>query len=130
MKKAIIGLILIVSASLAGFYFGNPIEEVIEKDLGSTVVGNDYRYASSTEAGAVLLKTGPTSLGSVVIIEDTAQVFTITDATSTTDALGVVVGVFEASVPHGTYTFDVQLNRGLVIEPAASFAGTYITTYR
>jgi len=125
MKNVIIGLMVGI-ALIGGLLYGYEQKE----DLGSVNIANEYHYASSTGAGAVLVQTGHTVLGSVIILEDSAHAFTISNATSTTDLSGTVVGVIEASAPHGTYTFDISLSRGLVIEPAASFAGEFITTYR
>lgn len=128
MKNIFLGIVIVVF-SLGGFFLGYDLVQP-EENVGGVTIGNEYQYASSTGAGAVLLQTGPTTLGSVIIMTPSAHTFTIKNATSTTDLTGTVVGVLEASAVEGTYEFDIRLDKGLVVEPASSFAGQYVTTYR
>jgi hypothetical protein len=99
--------------------------------VGSVKAGNEYRYASSTGALTKTLRAdNPATLGSITIVKATAQAFVVWNATSTTDISSTTVVTLPASIATGTYTFDIIVPRGLVIVPAASFAGEYITSYR
>ena len=79
----------------------------------------------------------PATLGSVTIASTSPSVnnagggvFKIWNATSTTDSASTTVARFATSTTAGTYTYDVRLERGLILEFPAGFMGEYTVTYR
>ncbi len=124
----IIGIAMLMMSTLLGWLVCD--HQNHNGGLGSVAQTGEYKAKVSTAAGHDLVQTGQTTLGSVTIVTDSGHTFTIWDATSTKDVASTTFVVFEASVPHGTYVFDTVLQRGLVVEPAASFAGDFVTTYR
>lgn len=102
----------------------------------SVVVGNDYKSYEVTSSVAstspVIVKTGQGSLGSVIVASSTSgAVFRIYDHTfSTSTATSTRIVSFPVSPAGGTYTFDRELSRGLVLEVPVGFNGSYVVTYR
>lgn len=101
---------------------------------GSVAVGNDYiaTTTESTDANASwnFITDRTATLGSVVIASTSVTTFTIKDATSTTDLQGKTVVVFNGSPALGTYTFDIQMKRGIVLTVPSGFNGQYVVTGR
>jgi hypothetical protein len=90
--------------------------------LGSNTVGNDY-YATTTDAtwgayaGGKLVKSGTGSLGSVIVTLTSNGTLELYDATTTTnhsDHATTSLGLFRTTTA-GTYVFDVEFKRGLVV---------------
>lgn len=100
--------------------------------LGSVNQSNEY-HATTTSAiadGHWVLQTGQSVLGSVVVASSSATTFKVWNATSTTDIASSSPVQFGASPADGTYTFDIVMSRGVVIELPANFDGSYTVTYR
>jgi len=124
--------------------------------IGSVASGNEY-HATSTMDGAggvityaartqVIVATttpsgetivtgsdqrfGGITLGSVIIGGVSASDLIIYDATSTTDISSTTAGWIVAAATTGTYTFDVALSRGLILDFAASHDGEYVITWK
>jgi len=124
----IVGVIILV-----GIIFLNQ-----PQPIGGVTVGNDYRYSqfSGAIATTTVISVGKRTLGSVIITEDSATAVTFWDATSSSAVDGgtyaTKIAVMQAALTEGTYTFDAQLNRGLVMRSADgfSFAGDWTVTYR
>lgn len=70
------------------------------------------------------------SLGSIVVASSSATTFKVWNATSTTDIASTSVFGMKASIGEGTYTFDAELPRGLIVEKPTGFNGDYVITYR
>lgn len=102
--------------------------------LGS--VGQTGEYQASTTVGmatgvtTILLSNVPGVLGSVIIASSSATTFRVFDATSTTDVSSTTKALFVAAPANGTYTFDINLTRGLIISLPTNFNGSYTVTYR
>lgn len=138
MKKIINSSLLVLAAIV--FLLGIYINGRTDKAIGSVAVGNDYN-ATTTEATWTLarrIKSGPGSLGSVIVTNTGAtSPLTIYDAT-TTDILGgraasmsttsVTIAKFPVGTTAGTYTFDVDLRYGLIVETSTGGTGVASTT--
>lgn len=105
--------------------------------LGSVIQGNEYT-STTTDSGSVghwlarSVTGGSTcALGSIVVASSSVTTFQIWDATTTvTDLASTSLVTLKASVPEGTYTFDVGCSRGLVVDVPTNFDGNYVVTYR
>lgn len=131
MKNIVIGLITIVLAMVAGFYYGSPKEE-----LGSVNIANEYKYSQLTgSVASTSAVISASTLGSIVVTEDQALAIDVWDATST-EAIGspyaYKIADMEASQAEGVYTFDVSLRHGIVLNTTdwTAFAGDWTITYR
>ena len=139
MKKLII-ILIVVSLLVAGVYSAITILKgrVVPNSYGGVTVGNEYKYANFS--GAIATSTEIAgyqgTFGSVNILEDAAGAVTFYDATSTAavteGTYADKIAVFEDAAAEGTYVFDLQTNRGLVMVSADgfSFAGDWTVTYR
>jgi hypothetical protein len=116
----------------------------------SVPIGNEYHsnIATSTMASAsagTLIKTGTGTLGSLIITKpatagDSLKVYDATstatttyqtyDNTQTTKTYGRLVSEIASATIAGTYTFDLTLYKGLVIEIPSSWNGIYTITWR
>ena len=150
----ILGVVILASVFGLGFYLNS--EKQPEQPLSSVAQGGEYHststvamngntawavdeqrtIATTTPFGSTIMgdsRLTPVTLGSVVISSTSpAGLFTIRNATSTTDKASTTVAIFDNStaVAAGTYTFDLVLDRGLVIEMGTGFAGGYTITWR
>lgn len=71
------------------------------------------------------------TLGSITIASTTNASIRIWNATSTTDSASTTpLFTLATSTAAGTYTFDLILTRGLIIDYPIGFAGSYVITYR
>lgn len=124
-----------------------------EKALGSVMPGGEYTATSTgTQAGFPNYRnalrsdfrsgygtTTPGTLGSVVITNPGTSRFCLHDATSTaTNAENLsgttTIACFGASAPAGTYTFDMAVQRGVLVEyisaDTVGWASTTVTFRR
>ena len=128
MKKTIIAILSGIIVLLGGYTVSN---------FGSVTTGNEYKYYpyTGTVASTTLIKSGPTALGSVIITEDTAAVIEIYDCATTSAELvasttfSTLVSRLQTALTEGVYTFDVQLDRGLVVSSSlVDLAGDLVFT--
>lgn len=121
MKKTI-GTMIVIVLLLGVYLFGVVNRE--SPTIGSIQDGQAYN-STTTDQGWVdstrfrLIKTGDGTLGSVVITLSSATAFNLYDATTTVN--GGIYGTttlakFGASATSGTYTFDVDFTKGLIVE--------------
>ena len=107
--------------------------------LGSTTVGNEYNSTSTKSYNGtaistfISLKTTSGTLGSVIIGGATAgQVINLYDATSTLSnsqtGTSTLVTIPSTALG-GTYTYDLNFYRGLLLEVIGA-TGTSTITYR
>lgn len=103
---------------------------------GSVSQGSSYHstttraFNGNAIANGQLLQLGPGDLGSVVITGAGTGVINIYDGTTTaahTDSATTTIASFPASTTAGTYTFDAQYYKGLIIETVGSVATSTIT---
>jgi ABC-type glycerol-3-phosphate transport system substrate-binding protein len=133
MKKifitSIIALALILG--LAAIFSG-------EKAEASVPVGNGYAFkvATTSQASATVpfvVRGGSGIFGSIVIASTTDVRIKIYDsliATSTTAATSTLIADFAPNTPAGTYTFDVNVTRGIAVDLPATYKGVVTFTYR
>jgi hypothetical protein len=129
MKKVIITILTAVLVFLGG-------TQVNKVNLGSVADGQGY-YATTTAAGSGFagihkqLKTSYGMLGSVVVASTSpVGTFTIWNATSTTDTASTTIATFPVLPTAGTYTFDVEAPRGIIVNAGTGFIGNYVVTWK
>lgn len=101
--------------------------------LGSIRVGDEMLATTTVGMASVhniVASNRVASLGSIVVASSSATTFKVWNATSTTDTASTTVFGMKASIVEGTYTFDTQLTRGLIVEKPTGFNGEYVITYR
>lgn len=134
LEKILLSFSITFSIFVVGFMlFKNP-----QPVYGSVSQGSSY-HSTTTRAfngtaltNLSLLQLGPGDLGSVVITGAGTGVINIYDATTTgphSDSATTTIASFPASTAAGTYTFDAQYYKGLIIEIIGS-AATSTITYR
>ena len=132
-------LVLTVLAVVIGISIENKISPDV-KPIGSVAIANEYKATTTSSltanvalaaAGRFQLQVGESTVGSVVVASTTASIITFKNATSTADVASTTVFTLPASLPAGTYTFDITgFPRGLAVDLPASFFGNYIITFR
>lgn len=114
--------------------------EFVEPEVGSVPITHEYQATSTypmTANTQHLIKAatyGSVTLGSVVVASTTSHTIAIYNATSSEavadGTYGTLITTFPADTSQGTYTFDIEMNAGLVLDLAAGFEGNYVVTYR
>ncbi len=112
----------------------------------SVQVGNQYQATTTPQvpagrnmcparSGMASSTTG--SLGSVIITKAGTGDFTVYDATTTNitfrnnvSTSSLIIASFPSSPTVGTYTFDAEFKRGLLIDYTAATVSTSTVTYR
>jgi len=133
----IVGLAILISMAY---------ERLFGKDLGSVIVSGEYHATTTAKMSGVLAKAAEfnqliktaeyssVTLGSVVVASTTAHAMNIYNATSTAavddGALSTFITRLSSSTPRGTYTYDIALDEGLVVQLQAGYTGDYVITYR
>lgn len=127
--------ILISAGIIAGAVVFSSNDSTI---LGSVAVSGEYNSVTTySKLGVPLFTNVQTiksntsgTLGSVVITGAVAGSMRFMDATSTTDISSSSIAIFPASTAAGTYTFDVNFYRGLIVESTSTLLPTTTITYR
>lgn len=134
MKKHSINLllaVLVIVSMVSAISFNSN-----QKADASVIVGNDYKSLEITSTNAsttpIVVKAGTGSLGSIIIASTTpGAYFRVYDnAVSTSSATSTRIVSFPVSAVAGTYTFDREIIRGIVIDAPPAFNGSYVVTYR
>lgn len=129
MKKYIFGILALIAIASTVIFFNTR-----DVSYGSAVGGNDYNYyhASSSVATPVILKTGFGSMAQVTIASSSAagSLKIYDNAVSTSSATSTRIVSFPAGAAAGTYTFDLEFTRGLVLDVPPGFNGSYVVTWR
>lgn len=133
-KLTWLGAITLIIVVVIGFKAFNQ-----EFPVGSVAVGNEYKsvrvgsLTASTTSGT-LVQAGQKVLGSVVVPVTSGQTIDIYDcatgANFASTTLSTKVATIPTSAVSGTYTFDIQLNRGLVLFASTTPSTETIITYR
>jgi len=149
ITPALIIIAIIGGLGVLGYFVGQGIKsEFVEQaePLGSVAITNEYQATTTSEMSGTLVKSaefnqlikastyGSVTLGSIVIASTTAHAMNIYNATST-DAIadgtyGTFITRISSLTPRGTYTYDIEMNQGLVVQLQAGFAGDYVLTFR
>ncbi len=129
--KTLIGVLIVLGVGGFAGMIATQTFQQLNENVGSVAQTGEYHYVATSSAGTTqIVENQRAVLGSVVISTDSAGTFVVKDATSTTDSLAVTVASFEATQAEGTYTFDINLQRGLQIVGGASADGLITVTYR
>lgn len=121
---------LVIVSAVAAFVYNS------DNAGASVTYGNDYKSVEITSTNAssspIIIKAGVGTLGSIIISSTTANTyFRVWDnAVATSSATSTRIASFPVSATAGTYTFDREIQKGLIIEAPAGFAGSYTVTYR
>jgi len=96
-------------------------------------VSMEYGYKNITSANAssiagVAVRSGFGTLGSIVINTTHATIIRVYDGTAT--STGTLIASFPASAVVGTYTYDVSVSKGIVLDVPAGYAGNITVTSR
>lgn len=114
--------------------------------MGSTIQGSDYQATTTAQSTAYgttittskLVKSGPGSLGTVVITGANTGVVNFYDAT-TTDVTkrtnniatsSILIASLPASLVAGDYIFDIALSTGLYVDLVSGNMPTSTISYR
>ena len=136
-----IGIMIVGLAILTSMAY----ERLFGKDLGSVIVSGEYHATTTAKMSGVLAKAAEfnqliktaeyssVTLGSVVVASTTAHAMNIYNATSTAGLANgdaTFITRLSSSTPRGTYTYDIALDEGLVVQLQAGYTGDYVITYR
>ena len=125
--------VLAVAFLLIAVTFAMLVLQRPESALGSTYPGGEYNSTTTVGMASVqnvISANRVVSLGSIIVASSSATTFKVWNATSTTDVASTSVFAMKAAIGEGTYTFDTELTRGLIIEKPTGFNGEYVITYR
>ena len=133
--KQLIGLsIVIAGLFIAVALILRPEPNQTLAPLGSVSVGSEYNATTTADmtagAFATIISDAQATLGSIVVASSSAGTLQVWNATSTTDVSSTTVTTLKASIGEGTYTFDLNLSRGLIVLPGSGFDGDYVITFR
>lgn len=101
--------------------------------LGSVQQASEYHAtttASMTAGSHVQIQTGQSVLGSIVVASSSDTTFKVWNATSTTDIASTSPTELKASIGENTYTYDINMSRGIILELPSGFDGDYTITWR
>jgi len=104
------------------------------------MIGGEYKATSTITMGSSTMKqifVGSGTLGSVVVAGTSSVALRVWDSATSTSASSTnpinassTIVQFNPEVTTGTYTFDVSIYKGLVIELPTGFNGSYTVTFR
>lgn len=137
-----IAVIIFLIAVLVGI--GYLISDKTE--FGSVGVTDEYQATSTIGITGTTYKAaqtrhlvqastyGSATLGSVVVASTTQNAMLIYNATSSAAVVdgtyGTLITTLPAGISQGTYTYDIEMNAGIVLDLAEGFGGDYTITYR
>ena len=121
-------LLILMQRPLEAYGSVNVANEYLATSTGSTSFAN-YRVIQGpsgigalSPAGTRVATSAVTALGSVTITNTGAK-FCLYDATSTAtngEWATTTIACFKASAPEGTYTFDAEFKKGILLEQQSS----------
>lgn len=135
MNKILSALIVIGLLVVGvGVYSANPTGN----SFGSVMQSGEYQATTTySKLGVPLFGTNQTIisnnsgvLGSVIITGAVAGPMRFMNASSTTDISSTTIAVFPNSTAAGTYTFDLIVTRGLIVETTSGLLPTTTITFR
>lgn len=141
LRLKIAGFLLALAALVGGLSTGTvQLGSVTEgqsytaTSTGAQASFPNYRNALQTNFKPGYGTTTPGTLGSIIITDPGVSEFCLYDATSTVtnaEAATTTIACFGPSAPAGTYTFDMSVNRGVLIhyisDATVGWASTTIT---
>ncbi len=129
IKQKIIGALLALVAFLGG---GATVGSVTQgSEYQATTTSAIFGVAGTSARRQVVISSNQSSvLGSIVVASTTNAYFKVWNATSTTDIASSTITTIATSTSAGTYTFDANITRGIIIDVGIGFNGEYTVTYR
>lgn len=111
--------------------------QAIQADA-STMVGQEYKAFQATTTMAASTSTKKTmggAIGSFVVASSSSaggkiNLYDTAGTATTTSATTTLLVSFDARASNGTYQYDVEFTRGLLVEITSGFAGDVVLTYR
>jgi len=105
---------------------------VLGGSVGSAYTPKHYTSANASSTSRTIVKGGYGELGTVTINTTGAQPIRLYDGASTTAATSTLdaIAVIKPSVTEQTFTYDVSLTQGLVLEMPATYAGDITISVR
>lgn len=133
MKKFVWYLVVIIGLFVVFSNIPERSSQVVPM-VGSVNQGNEYKATTTlanTTAGTYQLTTTNTVLGSVIITSSSGSIFSVYDSNpSSTTTPTTTIAIFEANAAEGTYTFDVNVQRGVTVVVPSAFSGNFVVTTR
>lgn len=134
MKTGTVVLLLVLAlvvGAVAGWFFPKG------QNVGGVTVGNEYNATTTpfTEGWTTrVLDTGNGTLGSIVVTKAGSVEFALRDNANTTAYEGATstrtLVYIPANLAAGTYVFDVNYSRGLVLDVIQGTLGTSTILFR
>ena len=137
MKNIVLSTLGIIVMFLGLTYVSYMTYQAIQAEA-STMVGQEYKVfqaTSSLAAATTTKKTMSGSIGSFVVSSSSSaggkiNLYDTVGTATTTSATTTLLMSFDARASNGTYQYDVEFTRGLLIEVTSGFAGDVVLTYR
>tara|TARA_R110000868_G_scaffold75379_1_gene217546 strand:+ start:534 stop:950 length:417 start_codon:yes stop_codon:yes gene_type:complete len=134
----ITGVVAMSLTLIVGVYLFGVSNRSEKLSIGAVVRASEYTATTTySKLGVPLFTTNQNivsnskgALGTVIITGAVAGSLRFMDATSTTDTASTTIVVFPASTAVGSYPFDSNFNRGLILESTSGLLPTTTITYR
>lgn len=131
MKKYITIIGSIIAIAILGIALNVP-----DKVFGSVPFGMGYMFktittsnASSTAPTVVRVRGGAGILGSIIVASSSNTAIRVYDGLTSTTT-GTLIGTIKAGISEQTFTYDVNVNYGIILDMPTTFPGVYTITYR
>ena len=108
------------------FGFAYLLIDVKDNTLGAAEGAFQYKHYTSTNASSTagtVVRGGAGELGTITINTTSAQIIKLYDGATTATSGLTMIGAIKASVAEQTFVYNVALEKGLVVELPASYAG-------
>ncbi len=128
-----IGIPLIVLGFLAVFAFALFNLPIPAAEASTDSGAYDFKVFTSANASSTapfVVRTVEGQFGSLVVASSSAARIRIYDSSSATSTGATLIADFKAGIAEGTYTFDVEVHKGIVIDVPSTHSGAYTITHR
>lgn len=95
---------------------------------GMTYQSKVFTSTDASSTASTRLKRIDGQLGSIIVGSSSTSTISVYSGYSTTT--GQLITTLKANIAEGTYTFDVDMQKGIVVDVPATFDGIYTITYR
>ncbi len=131
MTKYITIIASVIAIIVLGLFINRPTDV-----QGSVSFGMGYMFktittsnASSTAPTMVVVRGGRGILGNIVIASSSNTAIKIYDGLTSTTT-GTLIGTIKAGISEQMFTYDVNVNYGIILDMPQTFPGVYTITYR
>ena len=137
MRNIVLSTLSLIAMFLGLTYVSFMTYQAIQADA-STMVGQEYKAFQATTTMAASTSTKKTmggAIGSFVVASSSSaggkiNLYDTAGTATTTSATTTLLVSFDARASNGTYQYDVEFTRGLLVEVTSGFAGDVVLTYR